>query len=440
MTVSAARRAAFEVLRRVAEERSYAAVLLAALDGRMREEDRALCHELVLGVLRNQLWLDRIIGHFAQRDLKRIDLPVKLALRLALYQLRFLCRIPPSAALNESVNLVRAAGLRSAAGFVNAVLRRATREPDYDPILDAVDNLEKLSIETSHPFWLIEKWSAAFGFEEAAALARANNRPAPLAFRFTAKSIGSADHLLTRLDISGVNLWPSKIVRDAWRIARVTDLVGKYVLEGSIYFQDEASQLVAYLVAASSGDRVLDVCAAPGSKATQIAALSASTKVIAGDVHEHRVRTMRELAQRQGARIHLVSYDAAVSLPLADRSCDRVLVDAPCSGTGTIRHNPEIRWRLEPSDIEELSAKQKRILANAAATVKCGGRLIYSTCSIEPEENEEIVQNFLAQQSDFEATSFEGLKELKASAATIRTWPHRHDTDGFFVMVFERRK
>src|SRR5712692_5603496 len=172
MTTSPARRAAFQILRRVELEGAYASVLLANLDRGMREEDRALCHELVLGVLRRQLWLDRALEHFANRPIEHLDLPVRLALRLGLYQLRFLSRIPPSAAVNESVNLIRAAGLKSAASLVNAVLRQATREPDYEPSAGVADADEKLAIEASLPKWLIRHWANAFGFEEAAALAR----------------------------------------------------------------------------------------------------------------------------------------------------------------------------------------------------------------------------------------------------------------------------
>src|SRR5438067_8577338 len=162
MTISPARRSAFEILRRVETESAYASVLLASLDDRMREADRALCHEVVMGALRRRLWLDRTLEHFANRPIEKLDLAVRLALETALYQLRFLTRIPPSAAVNESVNLVRAAGVKSAASFVNAVLRRATREPDFDPTNLIDDRFEKLAIQTSHPRWLIERWAAAF--------------------------------------------------------------------------------------------------------------------------------------------------------------------------------------------------------------------------------------------------------------------------------------
>jgi 16S rRNA (cytosine967-C5)-methyltransferase len=437
--ISPARRAAFEILRRVDQEQAYASVLLAAMDPRMREDDRALCHELVLGVLRNQLWLDRVVDYFADRDSARIDLPVRLALRLALYQLRFLSRIPASAAVNESVNLVRAAGLKSAASFANAVLREAARNPDYDPTLDATDEVEKLSIETSHPAWMIERWIRALGFQDAAMLARANNKSPSLAFRFTSRSVARREALLKELESSGAKLAQSKILANAWRVSRVNDVVRRFLNDGLIYFQDEASQLVAHIVGATSGDRILDVCAAPGSKATQIAALAPNATVLGGDFYLHRLSTMRNLAERQASRLQLMAYDASVSLPFTEGSFDRVVLDAPCSGTGTLRHNPEIRWRLRASDIEELAIKQRKILANAAAMVRPGGRLVYSTCSFEPEENEEVISDFLDGQSDFEMAPASGLAGLCTRTGAIRTWPHQDDIDGFFVVTIDRR-
>src|SRR5438552_567031 len=420
MTTSPARRAAFQILRRVELEGAYASVLLAGLDPETREDDRALCHELVLGVLRRQLWLDRLIEHFAKRTLDKIDLPVKLALRLGLYQLRFLSRIPRSAAVNESVNLVRAAGLRSAASFANAVLRHATREPDYDPAAGVESAAEKLAIETSHPLWLIERWTSAFGFAETARLARANNEPAPVAFRFTPRS-KDARQIIEELEIKGAQVSPSKIAPDAWRIgvrtrsgsdgimnssvlpdraagvpqARIPALLRELTREGLIYLQDEASQLVAHLLGAQPGDRVLDVCAAPGSKTTHLAALAPQALIIAGDLHAHRLRTLNELAKQQVAdNIRLIACDATRQLPFANASFDRVLVDAPCSGTGTLRRNPEIRWRLNAADIAELSSKQTSILNNAAALIRSGGRLVYSPCTLEPEGDEFAFERF----------------------------------------------
>jgi 16S rRNA (cytosine967-C5)-methyltransferase len=450
MPLSPARRAALEILRRVEVESAYASSLLATMDERLRDDDRGLCHELVLGVLRWQSWLDRALEHFANRRMESVDLPVRLALRLGLYQLRFLSRIPPSAAVNESVNLVRAAGLKSAATFANAVLRRATREPDYDPVASVSDPVEKLALETSHPSWLIGRWVNAIGFAEAAALARANNEPAPVAFRLTAKATrkkGEGQRIINELTAAGVELRPSKIAPSSWRvIGHRPALLRSLTSDGLIYLQDEASQLVGHLLDAQPGDRVLDVCAAPGSKTTHIGALAPRAMIVAGELYEHRARILRELAATQGNdSIQVVVADATVELPFANASFDRVLVDAPCSGTGTLRRNPEIRWRIQPSDIAELSSKQGRILAHATEMVRPGGILLYSTCSLERDENEDVVAEFVKEHAGFDqlrlpnARILDAPDDLATASGASRTWPHRHDVDGFFMIGFQRR-
>lgn len=458
MPVSPARRAAFEVLRRVEQESAYSSALLAAAGDELNLKDRALSHELVLGVLRHQLWLDRTIEHFAGRRIEKLDLAVTLALRLALYQLRFLSRIPPSAAVNESVNLVRAAKLRSAASFANGVLRQATREPEYDPAANIADPVDRLSIETSHPRWLVARWTSEFGFAEASALARANNNPSPIAFRFTAKACSQhhQEALLDELRSAGAELRPSSIARNSWRTvrsnssedlrdvtqphAKMPALLRKFSTDGLIYFQDEGSQLVAQLVGAQRGERVLDVCAAPGSKSTLIACLVPEATVFAGDLYEHRAGTIKQFAtQQQAPNIQPIVYDATRELPFTNRLFDRVLVDAPCSGTGTLSHNPEIRWRLQASDISELSAKQKCILTNAAPMVRRDGVLIYSTCSLEIEENEAVVSDFREAHPDFEVSALNAPASLVTGDGSVRTWPHRDDTDGFFVVAFQRK-
>lgn len=450
MSLSPARRAAVEILRRVEDESAYASSLLATMDERLSGADRALCHELVLGVLRRQLWLDRVLEHFAARRLAGLDLPVRLALRIGLYQLRFLSRIPPSAAVNESVNLVRTAGLRSAAGFTNAILRRAAREANYDPTEHVSDPIEKLAIASSHPFWLLERWVNEFGFEEAGALARANNEPAPVSFRLTTKTIESdtgARRIIGELESAGVEVRPSRIVFGAWRvIGQRPALLRALTSAGQIYLQDEASQLVAHLVDAQPGDRVLDVCAAPGSKTTLISALAPRAMIVAADLYEHRLRILRELAAAQGeVSIQVTVADATAALPFANASFNRVMVDAPCSGTGTLRRNPEIRWRLSALDVAELAVKQSRILALAAGLVRPGGRLLYSTCSLERDENEAVAAEFMKEHPEFAQLRFpnmqisEGPGDLATAAGAIRTWPHRHDVDGFFIAAFQHR-
>lgn len=442
--VTPARRAASEILRRVEEEGAFAAPLLASQTDVLSAEDRALCYELTLGVLRRQLWLDRVIEHFAGRASEELDAPVRRALRLGLYQLRFLTRVPASAAVNESVKLVHAARLRSAAPFVNAVLRRATREPDFDPAANVTDPLERVSVETSHPAWLVARWAEAFGLEEAEAFARANNQTAPASFRVNTLRAGASE-LINELRAAGIAVAASNVAPNAWRVeggAGASGALRRLAGEGRIYLQDEASQLVAHVLGARAGERVLDACAAPGSKTTQIATHAEDrAHVVAGDLHEHRLRVVREACARLGVgSVTAVALNAETGLPFEDGAFDRVLVDAPCTGTGTLRHNPEIRWRLAPENISELASVQARILSEAARVVRRGGRLVYSTCSVEREENEGVVAEFLRARGEFrqvEATPAPARLLLTSGAA--RTWPHRDDVDGFFVAAVERK-
>jgi 16S rRNA (cytosine967-C5)-methyltransferase len=440
--VSPARAAAFEILRRVETEGAFASVLLASVaEEELSTQDRALCHELVLGTLRWQLWLDCLIGYYARRSADKLDAPVRLVLRLGLYQLRFLTRIPASAAVNESVKLVRRARVRSADSFVNAVLRRATREPDYDPASGMRDPLERISVGTSHPLWLIERWANYFGVEETAAFARSNNDAPPVAFRFTGEEAGGAS-MLGELRAAGGELEASRIALDAWRVRGAGAKLRELACAGLVYLQDEASQLVAQVLDARAGERVLDACAAPGSKTTHIAARAGNQAlVVAGDLYEHRVRTLLETSARQkkSAAIGALVYDAEVALPFAHGTFERALVDAPCTGTGTLRRNPEIRWRISPSDMALLPARQKRILCNTSELVRRGGRLVYSTCSVEPEENEQVVEAFLRERRDFAQVPVQAPAALLSEKGAARTWPQRDGADGFFIAAFERR-
>lgn len=465
MKISPARRAAFEILRRVEDEGAYSSTLLAAIHETLDAKDRALCHELVLGVLRNRLWLDRSIEYFGSRKIERLDLPVRLALRLGLYQIKFLSRIPSSAAVNEAVNLTHLARVRSASTFVNAVLRRATRETDYDPASSLTDERERLSIETSHPRWLIDRWSSQFGFDETAALARANNQPAVLAFRFTAKARRDFNRppgtLIEELKTAGVCLVESKIAPDGWRVERaghpsINDgdvaspdeslarirsvrLLQQLAEQGLIYFQDEASQLVAHLVEAHTNDRILDVCAAPGSKLTLLSALAPDALIVGADLYAPRAQIILQFAQQQDAlNVAVVQHDATQRLPFPARSFDGVLVDAPCSGTGTLRHNPEIRWRLTETDIAKLREKQQLILQNAATVTRVGGRLVYSTCSIETDENEGVIAKFLHDNPGFKPAIIRTPSALLTKDGYLRTWPHREDVEGFFFATLQR--
>jgi 16S rRNA (cytosine967-C5)-methyltransferase len=443
-TVSPARRAAFEVLRRVEEEGAFAAPLLANLPDALSTEDRGLAYELTLGVLRRQLWLDRVIEHFSERKPGKLDASVRLALRMGLFQLRFLARVPAHAAVNESVQIAHASGFRSAAPFINAVLRRATREPDFNPAEALQDPLEKIAVETSHPPKLIRRWAAAFGLEEAASFAKANNDSAPAAFRVNTLKSDPAT-LIEKLRAEGLSIAPSRVAPGAWRVEGGTGASATLrglAAEGLVYMQDEASQLVAHVLGAAPGERVLDACAAPGSKTTHVATLAEGRAlVVAGDLHPHRLRVVAETCARLNVDgVTLVALNAEEALPFAVETFDRVLVDAPCTGTGTLRHNPEIRWRLSPESFRELPAVQGRILSEAARCLRRGGRLVYSTCSVEREENEEVVAAFLRAHTDFTQTqATPAPASLLLPDGAARTWPQRDDVDGFFVAALEKQ-
>lgn len=435
--VSPARQAAFEILSLV-EEGGFAANILASWRSNLKDTDRTLTQELVLGVLRQQLFLDSLIEHYSDRKVVSLDRGVLLTLRLGLYQLKFLTRVPASAAVNESVNLVRQARLRSAGGFVNAVLRRATREPDYDPAAERKDPVERLAIETSHPAWLLRRWIKSFGNETAADMARANNHPPTLSFRVV-HNVVEEDDVIERLTAAGGEIARSSITRRGWSFrgsaAPLRDLVGR----GQVYIQDDASILVSEIVDLAPGERFLDVCSAPGSKTTAIADWAHNeAAVVAVDVNPARLRQVTETAKLHNlGSIHAVLSDG-LALPFAEKSFDAVLVDAPCSGTGTLRRNPEIRWRITPADILDLSLRQQMLLSHAAMVVRSNGRLIYSTCSVEEEEDEGVVRNFLERHPDFKQIEVHGNVGLLMATGAIRTWPQHGGVDGFFVAVFRR--
>lgn len=422
--ITPARLAAFNILKQV-ESGAFSSVLLATEEPRLQPSDRALCHELVLGVLRWQLRLDKILEHFSKRSIESLDLPVRIALRLGLYQLRYLSRIPASAAVNESVSLVRAARLSSATSLVNAVLRRATRETEYEPETEVSDSVERIAIQTSHPVWLIERWVEAFGLDNTEAFAAANNMLPPTAFRVVANRANGSE-VLSKLSAADAVLESSDVVNGAWRVSGALSALRELSAAGEIYLQDEASQLVAREMDVKRGERVLDLCAAPGGKTTLMADHSGDrAMIVAADRSSTRMATVVNTMRLQKlTSIKPVLLDAAEPLPFEPRSFDKVLVDAPCSGTGTLRRNPEIRWRLTPVDIFTLVEQQKRILKRAVEMVKPGGRLIYSTCSVEREENEDVIEEVLAHD--------ERLQLMK----TTRTWPQREGCDGFFISVF----
>jgi 16S rRNA (cytosine967-C5)-methyltransferase len=351
--VSPARRLAFEILTAV-ERGGYASDMLAARAGPLDTRDAGLASEIVLGVLRYRAQLDYLIEHYSGKPAARLDDAVRLALRMGIYQLRYLERVPAHAAVSESVELIKRARKRSAAGFANVVLRKVDRAPVAWP---------DRAVELSHPEWLLERWERQYGAEAAEAIARANLR-----------------------------------------------VPARYVNPETARIQDIGAQAIVPLLRLQPGQTFLDLCAAPGNKTAQ--ALAAGVQGVACDIHPHR------LAMLKGLGADLVVLDGTRPLPFR-RRFDRVLIDAPCSGTGTLAHNPEIKWRLRPEDLADLRARQVALLEHGRQSVAPGGVLVYSTCSLEREENEDVVATVPA--------------ELVVE--TMRRVPGQAAGDGFFAAV-----
>lgn len=458
MAISRARTIAFDILRRVETQNAFAdEALRAELGGGVRTEDAGLATELTLGVLRWQRLLDFLIDQNLTKTARTLDAEVRIALRLGVYQLRFLERVPAHAAVHESVELVKLARKRSAAPLVNAVLRKAAKDANQPAnsrgaiasLLPAdLPPVERLGILLSNPTWLVERWLHLFGEARTGALLEANNRvPALSCYALDAQR---RDDALTSLKKAGCVVEPGLLLRDAWTLHGGNPSASEAVQQGWVAMQDEASQAVAHLLAVEDGNTVLDLCAAPGGKTLMLAHAAGSRgHVIAADLHGHRVRAMARRFETAGVRnVECVALDGMQPL-VFERRFDRVLVDAPCSGTGTLARHPEIRWRLHAEDLTDLHARQVRLLRNALAHLAPGGRLIYSTCSLEPEENELVVKEALGGAADkFRVVTPQGalqrvLRESVALESVIyadgffRTYPPEHGTDGFFAAAIE---
>jgi len=456
MAISPARKIAFDILRRVAAEEAYAADLLfAELDTGIKKADASLATELTLGVLRWQRLLDFLLERHLKRGCDQLDLEVLLALRLGLYQLRYLDRVPPHAAIDESVELVKRARKSSAAGMVNAVLRRATADAriggdELEKLVPAGNSPEeRLGILYSHPTWLVERWAGFFGRERATALLEANNRSATLTCAVLEE--GGSERVAESLRKSGFEVTPGRWLRGALQISGGNPAASEAYRAGQINFQDEASQMVAHLVGARDTQIILDACAAPGGKTLILArGVGPRGRVVAGDIHEHRLRIIQQqLTRTETGNVRLAALDAARPLPFSP-GFDRVLIDAPCSGTGTLSRNPEIRWRLKPEDLKVAHGFQTTMLRNALAVANKAGRVVYSTCSLEPEENERVVAEVMAETPEWRvlASGHAALTAHLRDAASdekffagdgfFRTFPPEHRTDGFFAAVLAR--
>jgi len=422
----------------VERESAYAIELLhSSLLDDLSIEDRNLTTEIVMGVLRWRSLLDSAFAALITIQLRKLDVEVLTALRMGAYQLGFLSRTPGHAIVNETVELVKQARKRSAASMVNAVMRKLEKARDQLRFTGKC-----IAADYAHPEWLVQKWEAEFGHEQAERICHYDQQVPATTLRLG--SPGDEE----QLKAEGIQLAPGMLMKNA-RIVTSGDITKSWLFRnGCIAIQDEGSQLVAALV--GQGQRILDCCAAPGNKTGALATTLPEAEIFAADVHPHRARLLRQMVP--AINVHVVTADAR-QLPFA-AGFDRVLADVPCSGTGTLARNPEIKWCLKPEDIQDLQARQIAILSAALKHVASGGRLVYSTCSLELEEDEQVVEAVLKNNASFRIMPVrEELLRLQSTGVLVwknvdelvsgnylRTLPGAQPCNGFFAAVVERSR
>ncbi|HSC29636.1 MAG TPA: 16S rRNA (cytosine(967)-C(5))-methyltransferase RsmB [Vicinamibacterales bacterium] len=444
--IAPARVAAYEILRSIDAGRADLPHALARAREKLPDaRDRALAAEIAAGTLRLQGAFDHVIAGFAGRKLDRLDREIIIILRLTMFQLLQLERVPASAAVNDAVSLARRAGKRSAAPLVNAVLRRVSRERRRLPLPDrpgpegsAGARLDYLSVTLSHPRWLVARWMRRHGFEAAEAWARFDNQSAPLTIR-ASRLRTTPEDLANALAVHGVLAVPGRFAPDALVVTSGNPLLTPLAAEGLFVVQEEASQIVPFMTGVQPGERVLDACASPGGKATALAAMMGDRGlIVAGDVRPGRVDLLARTVRMSGAHsIRVLRADAAAPLPFRG-VFDCVLLDAPCSGLGTLRRDPDLRWRRREDEFAPLAGLQLRLLEQTSQALRPGGRLVYATCSGEPEENEDVVNAFLAR-GDFVARAPRNLPRtvegLVNESGHLRTYPFRDGVEAFFAAI-----
>ncbi|CAH2032508.1 16S rRNA (cytosine(967)-C(5))-methyltransferase RsmB [Trichlorobacter ammonificans] len=440
------RHAALNTLRALAAGTEHADTLI---DRELaREElagpDRGLYRHLVFGVLRRQGTLDHYLALLVTQPLQKLEEPLRHLLRLGLFQLLYLDRVPPHAAVHATVELAKRV-LPRASGLVNGVLRSFLRSREQLCLPDrACDPGGWLAATHSVPRWLIEQWRGQMPEEEVERLAAATSAEPPLTLRANTLRIGR-DDLMARFGDAGISCEPCRYAPEGIRLEGhffIPSLPG--FAEGLFAVQDEASQLVAHLLAPQPGQRVLDACAAPGGKTLHLAQLMGdSGSILATDLTDRKLARVLESAQRLGIScVRTLAADVSRPEYLHGELFDRILLDAPCSGLGVIRRNPEAKWRLTPADIERCARRQRLLLSRVANLLAPGGSLVYATCSTAPEEDEQVVADFLSHHRQFvieKGLFFSGAaSSLLTTDGALRLWPHRHGTDGFFAVLLTR--
>ncbi len=433
---------AVKILNRIGRSDAYLDRLLdhELRSDELNELDKGLMNEIVTGVTRWQMKLDWVLTGFFHGNFTKAETNIRNALRVALYQILFLDRVPHSAAVNEAVEFMKRIRGQKAADLVNAVLRNIIRNLENIRYPDPKeDRIRYLSVVESHPYWLTRRWVDRMGYDDARRLMAANNRIPELSLRVNRlkTDIASFHRLLEQHHVS---FTPSRFLDCFLRVPHMSNIGGSDMFrQGYISVQDESAGLAVRLLDPKPGERIIDLCAAPGGKTIFIAELMNNTgEIVAVDRYETRLNLVKSASQRTGVTIvQLLAGDGAdIVLPPGDR----VLVDVPCSGLGVLAKKPDAKWHREIEDIERLGATQQAILRNAARLVKPDGVIVYSTCTIEPEENRAIIDDFLKAHPDFvlESASAHVAAEVVSASGTIETFTHLHGTDGSFAARLRR--
>ncbi len=442
-----AREIAFNIVQRVHQTGSYAHILLnrELKRSKLERRDKALLTELVYGSLRAEGTLDWVLSQFTTKPIEELPPSIRDILRLAIYQLLYMNKIPVHAACNESVKLSKKISGKTFAGLVNALCRRVAKEKDQllwpkweeDPIGFIV-------LTTYHPRWIVEMWVDELGLEATNQLCQANNRRFPLALRANTLKT-TVTELRSRLEQRGMETTPSTLIPEALLANRIGDISELPEFQNGLFqIQDESSMLASYVVDPQSGESVLDLCAAPGGKTTHLAALMKNKgRIIAVDLHAHRLKLIEENCRRLGVEIVQLKKGNATRLKdYMDETVDRILIDAPCSGLGTLGRRPDSRWRKTPQTIKQLVTLQQRLLESASGFLKPGGILVYATCTISRQENQDVANNFIMKHKDFtwdEAVKYTHGNIFSGDEPWIQLFPHVHKTQGFFIARFRRK-
>jgi len=433
-----ARALAIRVLERVQVSDAF---LNAALDSELRRarrldaRDSALVTELCYGAARRQMALDGALARFSAKQLERLEPRVLCALRVGAYQL-FYMRMPKRAAVAETVEALKQLKMSRAAGFANAILRKLSQLEEL-PLPPSSDSVAHLAVRESHPLWLVARWTNRYGEEGAEAMLLANNRPPRLTLRVNSTKLGR-EALLEKFAAARIDAQATSVSLAGIALAapgKVQDVLG--YAEGLWQVQDEAAQLVVAYASIPDGARVLDACAAPGGKSFHLAE---RTRVLASDIHAGKLRKLEAEAQRLGLRerLELLGHDARLPFPEELAPFDAVLVDAPCSGLGTLHRHPELRYRRKEGDIARFVELQRAILTSCAHAVAPGGLLVYSVCTTEPEEGEEQVQEFLRTHAAFRLEAPAQADRLPIAKGCLHTLPGERGWDGFFAARLRR--